>query len=128
MVMLEQVVEHRLEGESFFDLCRRTWDRRVLVSQTAEARICRLSCSPRELPEIWQWLTRDLDFSFATLVVDEIADGRWSFSYLFYRESSPWVYLEFPLEAPHAVVPSLVGLHKGPRQTGTSAKSRICLE
>jgi Ni,Fe-hydrogenase III large subunit/Ni,Fe-hydrogenase III component G len=114
MVMLEQVVEQSPGSETFFDLCRRTWDRRVLVSPTAGARICRLSCGPRELPEIWHWLTSDLDFSFATLVVDEIADGRWSFSYLFYRRSSPWVYLEFPLEAPHAAVPSVVGLHKGP--------------
>jgi len=114
MVVLEQVVEHNSGGEGFFDLCRRTWDRRVLVSEAADARTCRLLCSPRELPVVWQWLTRDLDFSFATLVVDEIADGRWWFSYLFYRESSPWVYLEFPLEAPHAVVPSVVGLHKGP--------------
>jgi len=114
MVVLEQVVEHNPGGEGFFDLCRRTWDRRVLVREAADARTCRLLCSPRELPVVWQWLTRDLAFSFATLVVDEIADGRWWFSYLFYRESSPWVYLEFPLEAPHAVVSSVVGLHKGP--------------
>lgn len=114
MVMLERIVERSPRSESFFDLCRRTWDQRVLVTQAGEARICRLSCSPREFPEVWQWLTRDLDFCFATLVVDGIADGQWSFSYLFYREDSPWVYVEFPLDGHDASVPSVVGLHKGP--------------
>lgn len=114
MAMLERVVERSQEKASFFDLCRRTWDRRVLVTETAEARICRLACSPPDLPGIWQWLTRDLDFSLATLVADEIAEGEWSFSYLFYREASPWVYLDFSLKAQHAVVPSVVGLYKGP--------------
>ncbi len=113
MTVLESIVERSPESGSLFELCRRTWDRRVLVTQTAE-QICRLTCNAHQLPEIWQWLTHDLDFSFATLVVDEIADNGWSFSYLFYRQNSPWVYVEFPLDAHHAVVPSVVGLHKGP--------------
>src|SRR5262249_12527135 len=85
-----------------------------LVTQTLEAGICRLTCNPRELPEIWQWLTSDFDFSFATLVADENGGNSWSFRYVFYREGAPWVYVEFSLEGQHAVVPSVVGLHKGP--------------
>ena len=113
MAMLERIVEHSPESESFLDLCRRTWDRRVLLTQTVEE-ICRIVCNAGQLPEIWQWLTRNLDFSLATIIVDEVADTSWSFSYLFYREGSPWVYVEFPLEGQHVVAPSVVGLHKGP--------------
>jgi len=113
MAMLEPVVEQKPKAESFFDLCRRTWDRRVLLTQATEE-ICRITCNARQLPELWQWLTRDLEFSFATLVVDEIESDSWSFSYLFYRERSPWVYVEFPLEGRQVAVPSVVGLYKGP--------------
>jgi formate hydrogenlyase subunit 5 len=113
MAMLKPIIGRGPESESFSDLCRRTWDRRLLVTRVAEG-ICRIACNTRQLPEIWQWLTRDLDFSFATLVVDENTEESWSFSYLFYREGSPQVYVEFPLEVQHAVVPSVVGLHKGP--------------
>lgn len=113
MAMLEPTIERSPESERFFELCRRTWDRRVSVTGVANG-IFQLACNARQLPDIWQWLTRDLDFSFATLVVDEVADAKWSFSYLFYREGSPWVYIAFALEAEHAVVPSVVGLHKGP--------------
>jgi formate hydrogenlyase subunit 5 len=111
--MMEQFVEHCKGHESFFELCRRTWDQRVLVTQAAEARICRLTCNPPELPAIWEWLNRGLGFAFATLVVDEQAD-EWSFVYVLYREGSPWVYVEFLLNTRNALVPSVVGLHHGP--------------
>jgi len=56
---------------------------------------------------------RDLDFSFATLVVEE--QPAWSLTYVFYKDpQSPWVYVELRLDPGARTVPSISGLVHGP--------------
>src|SRR6266702_6547047 len=114
MAMLERAVGPSPGNESFAELCGRVWNRRIRINQAADAQVCHLACKPKELPEVWQWLTRDMEFAFASLIVDEVAENDFSFKYVFYRESSPWVYVEFDLDGREEVVPSVVGLHHGP--------------
>ena len=67
------------------------------------------------LARVCQWLTRDLDFAFATLIVEQTARQGWSLIYVFYREaSSPWVHVELQLDAAVSTMPSVVGLVHGP--------------
>ena len=70
---------------------------------------------PAHLRDLCQWLTRDLDFAFATLVVERTPRAGWSLLDAFYRDAkSPWVHVELKLDAAVAAVPSVVDLFHGP--------------
>jgi formate hydrogenlyase subunit 5 len=114
MELLDRIAEGGSRSERFVELCLRTWNRRVSVTQAADARVCRLECSPQELREVWRWLIGDLDFTFATVIVEEAPGDAWSLIYVFYREDSPWVHVEVQLRAQPSAVPSVVGLLHGP--------------
>jgi Ni,Fe-hydrogenase III large subunit/Ni,Fe-hydrogenase III component G len=78
-------------------------------------RECRLECGVDFLPKVCEWLTRDLDFSFATLIVEQTPRPDWSLLYVFYKDAvSPWVHVELHLERDVQTVPSLVDLVHGP--------------
>ena len=62
------------------------WGSRIAVSVEGKSPVCRIECRPAELQEICEWLMRDLDFSFATLVVEE--QPAWSLTYVFYKDPS----------------------------------------
>ncbi len=114
MATLDRTVEHVRQSESFPELCLRTWNRRVSITHRRDAQICHLECEAQELTQIWQWLIHDLDFTFATLIVEEVPNGGWSCVYAFYQQGSPWVYVELQLGPEAATVPSVVGLISGP--------------
>jgi formate hydrogenlyase subunit 5 len=114
MAVLDRTIEREPRSDRFVELCLRTWNRRVSVTHAAEAPVCCLECSPQELREVWQWLMGDLEFAFATLVVEETPDDAWSLIYMFYREDAPWVHVEVQLDAQRSAVPSVVGLLHGP--------------
>ncbi len=94
---------------------RELWHGRVLATANDASRLCLLACGRDDLSGICQWLTRDLDFSFATLIVEELAQGEWSLVYVFYKgAASPSVHVTLHLGVGASSVPSLVGLVHGP--------------
>jgi formate hydrogenlyase subunit 5 len=114
MAILDRIAERESRSDSFAELCLRTWNRPVLVRHAAEAPVCRLECDPPELKQVWQWLIGDLEFGFATLVVEEAPNDAWSLIYVFYREDSLWVHVEVQLSSLPSAMPSVVGLLHGP--------------
>jgi formate hydrogenlyase subunit 5 len=114
MAMLDRTSKHDRPSDGFIELCQRTWNRRVSITHTIGAQICRIECGPQELTKMWQWLVEELEFLFGTLIVEETPDNTWSLDYVFYRDEGPWVYLAVDLSAQKAVVPSVVGLRHGP--------------
>jgi formate hydrogenlyase subunit 5 len=114
MAIVDRAVEHVQQFESFPELCLRKWNRRVSVTHRRDTQICHLECKAQEIAEVWQWLIDDLDFAFATLIVDEISNDGLCLVYVFYREGSPWVHVELHLGPDARTVPSVVGLVRGP--------------
>jgi formate hydrogenlyase subunit 5 len=115
MTVLDRTVEDLSGSASLPELCSRVWKGRVAAMLDHDARICRLGCKRDDLVKVCEWLSRDLDFVFATLIVEEQPDGRRSLIYVFYKDSgSPWVYIELFLDAAETTAPSISGLTNGP--------------
>jgi formate hydrogenlyase subunit 5 len=100
-------------------LCRARWAGAVAASSDP-AGLCRIRCRPEQLREVCEWLTGELGFAFATLVVEDTAEpttGRplWRLLYIFFRDAAaPWVEVELESSERNPVVPSLSGLAAGP--------------
>jgi formate hydrogenlyase subunit 5 len=115
MTVLDRIDENVAGSASIAERCRSLWNGAVTVTSDEAARLCRLECGLDELPEVCQWLTRDLDFTFATLIVEQTARTGWSLLYIFYKDAtSPWVHVALQLDADVTILPSLVGLVHGP--------------
>jgi formate hydrogenlyase subunit 5 len=114
MAMLDRTVERDRQSDDFVERCQRTWNRRISLSHMRGAKVCRIECAPHELPKMWQWLVEDLEFLFATLIVEETPDHAWSLEYVFCRDGGLWVHVAIDLGAEKPVVPSVVGLRHGP--------------
>ncbi len=99
-------------ARDFVDLCRNRWQGRVDAS--ADESGGRLACQRSDLVDVCQWLGQERDYAFATLIVEETADGR-LLTYVFYGSDSPrLVRVELALAAGIAEVPSIAGLANGP--------------
>jgi formate hydrogenlyase subunit 5 len=95
-------------------LARDKWQGRVGASLDGDTGICRLACERDDLAELCQWLSQELGFAFATLIVEQQADG-WSLLYVFYKDAqSPWVHVQLTLGSVVTSVPSISGLAQGP--------------
>ncbi len=115
MATLDRISETSSPSESLRELCTRLWKGRVVATLDHDVRICRLECGRDDLVHICQWVSRDLGFAFATLIVEEEPGSDWSLVYVFYKDAqSPWVYLELRLDAHATSVPSITGLIHGP--------------
>jgi len=115
MAMLDRTVEDSPRSTNLAELCGSLWKGRVVATLDDDARICRLKCGLDELVQVCQWLSRDLGFAFATLIVEGDPDAGWSLVYVFYKDAdSPWVYVLLQLDAHAAAVPSISGLVHGP--------------
>jgi formate hydrogenlyase subunit 5 len=115
MVALEQTVTQAKKPEPLPKLCKKRWKGKVSASLEDSGRKCRLSCGVDHLVKVCQWLMGDLEFAFATLVVEETPGEGSSLAYIFYKDSdSPWVYVEFQLDVDARMVPSISGLVHGP--------------
>jgi formate hydrogenlyase subunit 5 len=96
-------------------LCQRLWNGEVVPAFDEAASVCHLECGRYYLRKVCEWLTRDHNFTLATLIVEQTPEESWSLTYVFYRDgASPWVYVEMQLDARASTVPSLVGLANGP--------------
>lgn len=77
------------------ELCRTKWKGRIGASFDAETRVCHLACRPDELTQVCQWLTRDLEFAFATLIAEEGPNAAFTLLYVFYSDAqTPWVHID----------------------------------
>ncbi len=115
MATLDRIDAAAAGSASFADLCRSRWQGKVVATLDEAGQICRVECTPAHLRDLCQWLTRDLDFAFATLVVEQRPGAGWSLLYAFYRNAkSSWVHLELQLDAAVSAIPSVVDLFHGP--------------
>jgi formate hydrogenlyase subunit 5 len=115
MAMLDRTDNDAAGSTSFPELCRSRWQGQVVATLDEAGRACRVECGPARLRDLCQWLTRDLDFAFATLVIEQTPPAGWSLLYAFYKDAkSPWVHVELELDANVSVVPSVVDLLHGP--------------
>ncbi len=75
-----------------------------------------MRCGADELPDVCQWLTRDRDFTFATLIVEQNPGAGWSLIYVFYKDAaSPWVHVALAARRGcHRPCRLVVGLVHGP--------------
>jgi formate hydrogenlyase subunit 5 len=115
MAALDRRDEDPSGPEGLPELCRSLWKERVVAALDDGSRICRFECKPGDLVDICQWLSRDLGFAFATLIVEEVPRAGWSLLYVFYKDAdSPWAYVALQLDAGTTAVPSISGLAHGP--------------
>lgn len=113
--MLHLVEGHGEGTRGFLELFRRRWKEELAASCNDAGRLCRVECGPYRLIEICEWLTRDLGFAFATLIVEEAPRQGWSLIYAFYgNEKSPLVQVEVRPDVGASSVPSVVGIRAGP--------------
>jgi formate hydrogenlyase subunit 5 len=116
MAMLEP---DPIGSASFADLCRARWGSEVEAQLDAATGMLRIEARLEQLPELYTWLVSELAFAFATLVVEDTADGGgrpvWSLGYFFYKNADwPWVEIALRSDARNPVIPSLSGLVNGP--------------
>jgi formate hydrogenlyase subunit 5 len=115
IAMLDRLAEDFAGPESLAERCQRLWKGKVIAAFDQAARICRFECRPDELVQVCQWLSRDLGFAFATLIVEEEPGAGWLLIYVFYKDAdSPWIYVELRCGAKAEAVPSVSGLVHGP--------------
>jgi len=114
MAMLNSTIESRSRAGRAPELSSRAWKGRVAAAFDHDRQSCRIQCGCVDLIDMCQWLSEDLGFAFATLIVEE-AQGGWSLSYVFYKDAeAPWVCVDVALDANVAAAPSLSGLAYGP--------------
>jgi formate hydrogenlyase subunit 5 len=115
MAMPNPVAEDRVQAIDLPELCRTRWKGRVGAKLDQKARVFELAGRPDELKPVCEWLSRDLEFAFATLVAEEGPDATFTLLYVFYRDAEvPWIHLALRLDAGTTNVPSIVGLVNGP--------------
>ncbi len=95
MINLTDQIEERWGGkaQAGFNVINSAWE---------------VTCSQTALVEICEWIFADLDFSFATLVVEEEAD-EWRLRYIFYGGSNGWVHVLASSPRSEQTFPSIVG-------------------
>jgi formate hydrogenlyase subunit 5 len=109
------MVAERATPKGFLDLCQRQWQGRIPAVLDRGTGVCRLNCRHDNLIDVCQWLDQDLIFSFATLIIEEDAEGARLLRYIFYKDAdTPWVHVVLNLPAGVTTVPSLSGLSHGP--------------
>jgi len=97
------------------DLCNVQWKGRAMATLDQRVSICRIECRPQDLPALARWLTEEVGYAFATLVVEETTKAAWCLTYVFYKEAgAPWAFLELQVDERGGSVPSIVGLAIGP--------------
>jgi formate hydrogenlyase subunit 5 len=115
MAVLECVGRDVPGSQSLPELASSLWHGKVTATLDDGAPICRFQCGLDHLVPVCQWLSRDLGFAFATLIVEESPDLGRSLVYIFYKDSDPfWAHVELQLHARVIAVPSISGLVHGP--------------
>lgn len=114
MAVLDRLRDDATGSASFLDLCRDRWQGDVVAALDEAGSACRIECGVERLRDICEWLTRELDFAFATLVVER-TPAHWFLLYAFYKDAkSPWLHVRLRLDGAVSTVPSVVDLFHGP--------------
>ncbi|WP_298356540.1 NADH-quinone oxidoreductase subunit C [Rhodoblastus sp.] len=97
------------------ELCESRWSGQAFVRWDEPSRICHLGCRPELLPSVCAWLDEELDYVFATLIVEDAREAIWSLTYVFYGAAQPpWIHVEIKLDAGVTTAPSISHLPQGP--------------
>jgi len=97
------------------ELCNVRWRGRAVATLDQAVGSCRIACRPQDLPALVRWLTEEVGYAFATLIVEETSKMAWCLTYIFYKEAdAPWACLELQVDERAGSVPSIVGLAIGP--------------
>ena len=114
-MMVSEIADEALRSTDIVERCESRWKGRVSAKHDHAAGACRIECRSPELLGICAWLTEEMGYAFATLVVEESANSGLLLTYVFYKNAtSAWVYVELRLDAGVGTVPSIVGLVNGP--------------
>ncbi len=104
-----------LDRIRLLEQCRSRWQGELVATLDEARDVCRIQCAADRLREVCDWLTRELEFAFATLVVEQMPHDDWLLLYAFYKDArSPWVHVELSLDPAVSTVPSVVDLRHGP--------------
>ncbi|HEY6387943.1 MAG TPA: NADH-quinone oxidoreductase subunit C, partial [Candidatus Acidoferrum sp.] len=115
MATLDRIDRESVSSARLLEICRNRWPGAVVATLDETRGICRIECGTERLREMCEWLTRDLEFSFATLIVEQVPQGDWLLLYAFYKDArSPWAHVELRLNPAGSIVPSVVDLPHGP--------------
>jgi formate hydrogenlyase subunit 5 len=106
-------------AERLVRLCRERWKDRLTISSDRTAngdrRIWTIDASADQLVEVCRWLSRDLNFDFAALNIEQRPDDAWLLLYVFYADSDPpLIQVRLSVSGQAPTVPSLVSLVRGP--------------
>lgn len=106
--MLEPRTDASAAATQLPALCRQLWNGRVAAALDETRGICRLESRPEQLPEVCKWLAQDLDYAFATLIVEEAPSAARWLQYVFHQgPGAPWVYVDVRLAPDERTVPSI---------------------
>jgi formate hydrogenlyase subunit 5 len=113
-MMVNEITDEALRSTDLVDLCESRWKGRVSAKLDAAVAACRIECGAPELRGICAWLTEEMAYAFATLIVEESSRSDLLLTYVFYKNATaPWVYVELRIDAQTGTVPSIVGLING---------------
>lgn len=100
-------------------LGRERWKDRLAVSGEAIAggdhSLWTVDARPDQLVELCRWLSRDLEYDFATLNIEQRPNDGWLLLYVFYAElEPPLIQVRLSVTGDAPVIPSLASLVRGP--------------
>lgn len=96
-------------------LCAREWRGRVQLADDPAAQALRLECPPALLRQVYERMTEELGYTFATLVVEDLQDEGRRLTYVLQSPTDPaWTFVELHVEDGPALAPSLSGNARGP--------------
>jgi formate hydrogenlyase subunit 5 len=111
--MVHETTRETTRTTNIANLCNSRWKGRAIATLDHAASVCRIECHSTQLLALYEWLSEELDYTFATLVVEESSKQSWLLTYVFYQGAdSPWVYIE--VDTRTGTVPSIVGVAQGP--------------
>lgn len=88
--------------------CQRRWSEALAVEVERERCICHLACAAQTLAEVCGWLSNDLGYVFATMVVEEKHGSHWSLAYVFYDPAGGgWVQVHARQDIAQRRLPSI---------------------
>jgi hypothetical protein len=82
---MSQYPSNNLRRIDLSETIAKRWHWQVNVSIDAELSQCNVECDRNKLRELCRWLIYDMEYNFASLIVEETA-ADWLLRYIFYGE------------------------------------------
>ena len=104
---MSQYPSNNLRRIDLSETIAKRWHWQVNVSIDAELSRCNVECDRNKLLELCRWLIYDMEYDFASLIVEETA-ADWLLRYIFYGEpTSEQVHLCLRLNKAETTIPSI---------------------